>query len=209
MIGGTTSALLRMMAELLQRQPFRDAPGGFQCDLLIVDEASMMVLPHFLSLAMITRPDGEIMLAGDNRQLAPIVAHDWDMEDRPPAQHYQPFKSAYKAVLRIIAETPGLATEAARESTLTFTFRLPPIIRELISRVYDLDAIELRGEDDQPPAAPPQAAAGDGWGRVWQEETGLLLIVHSERGSRQSNALEADVIECILPRATAGTHPTR
>jgi len=71
--------------------------------------------------------------------------------------------------------------------------------------VYDLDAIELRGEDDQPPAAPPQAAAGDDWGRVWQEETGLLLIVHSERGSRQSNALEADVIECILARD--GGHP--
>ena len=72
--------------------------------------------------------------------------------------------------------------------------------------MYDLDAIELRGEDDQPPAPPPQAAAGDGWGRVWQEETGLLLIVHSERGSRQSNALEADVIERILA-ARDGGHP--
>jgi hypothetical protein len=203
-VGGTTSALLKMAEELSQRRPFSEQPGRFQADALVVDEASMMVFPHFLALATLVRPEGEIMLAGDNRQLAPIVAHDWENEDRPPAQHYQPFKSAYEAVLRIIEENAPSAA-AARQSPLTFTFRLPPVIRELIARVYrDLDAIELEGRDGITlpiPAAPVEG----GWAGLWAEEHGLLLIVHSERGSRQSNALEGTIIETIL--AARAVHP--
>ena len=41
------------------------------------------------------------MLAGDHRQLSPIIAHDWDNEDRPPAVLYQPFASAYRAIQTI------------------------------------------------------------------------------------------------------------
>lgn len=194
-IAGTTSGLLKMAQELSLRNPFRQSPDAFQAQVLVVDEASMMVFPHFLSLASLIHPNGEIMLAGDNRQLAPIVAHDWENEDRPPAQFYQPFKSAYEAVLRIVEETTP-APEAARQSPLTFTFRLPPIIRELIARVYrGLDAIELEGLDVPPPA--PAAMVGD-LRDIWEEENGLLLVLHSERGSRQSNPTEAEIIEAIL-----------
>ena len=100
LIGGTTSAILKMAKELSQRRPFSQDAAGFHADVLIVDEASMMLFPHFLALASLVRPAGQIMLAGDNRQLAPISAHDWEQEDRPPMQHYQPFNSAYDAVLR-------------------------------------------------------------------------------------------------------------
>lgn len=41
-------------------------PQGFQTTTLIVDEASMMVFPHFLALATLVKNDGEIMLAGDH-----------------------------------------------------------------------------------------------------------------------------------------------
>jgi superfamily I DNA and/or RNA helicase len=136
------------------------------------------------------------MLAGDNRQLAPIVSHDWDNEDRPPAQHYQPFKSAYEAVLRIVTESRPLRTEAL-QSPLTYTFRLPPIIRELISRIYGgLDNIELEGpERDHAHVPSPVVGA---WDDIWREGEGLILVVHDERGSRQSNPLEAQLIETIL-----------
>ncbi|MGO6664820.1 AAA domain-containing protein [Rhizobium ruizarguesonis] len=195
-IGGTTNAILKMREELSTKLPYRDQSAGFTADLLVVDEASMMVFPHFLSLATIVTPDGQIMLAGDNRQLSPIVAHDWENEDRPPAQHYQPFKSAYEAVLRIVNESHPSPNEC-QQSSLTYTFRLPPIIRELISRIYgDLDNIILEG---------PNRATVDrtlrlpgGWNDIWSENEGLVLVVHGERGSRQSNPLEADLIERIL-----------
>lgn len=195
-IGGTTNAILKMARELSQKKPYVEQSGGFLADALVVDEASMMVFPHFLALATAVKPDGEIMLAGDNRQLAPIVSHDWDNEDRPPAQHYQPFKSAYEAVLRIIAESRPLRTEAL-QSPLTYTFRLPPIIRELISRIYGgLDNIELEGpERDHAHVPSPVVGA---WDDIWREGEGLILVVHDERGSRQSNPLEAQLIEAIL-----------
>lgn len=195
-IGGTTNAILKMARELSQRQPYVGQPGGFLADALVVDEASMMVFPHFLALSTVVKADGEIMLAGDNRQLAPIVSHDWENEDRPPAQHYQPFKSAYEAVLRIISESRPMRTECL-QSPLTYTFRLPPIIRELISRIYGgLDNIQLEGPDHSE-VDDGSPSAGD-WSDIWRDGEGLVLVVHDERGSRQSNPLEAELIETIL-----------
>jgi len=195
-IGGTTNAILKMARELSQKKPYSDQAAGFLADALVVDEASMMVFPHFLALATVVKAEGEIMLAGDNRQLAPIVSHDWDNEDRPPAQHYQPFKSAYEAVLRIVTESRPLPTESL-QSPLTYTFRLPPIIRELISRIYGgLDNIELEGPDhEQVHVHSPVVGT---WQDIWREGEGLILVVHDERGSRQSNPLESQLIETIL-----------
>jgi hypothetical protein len=196
-IGGTTNAILKMARELSGKRPYVDQQGGFLADALVVDEASMMVFPHFLALATLVKPEGQIMLAGDNRQLAPIVAHDWENEDRPPAQHYQPFKSAYEAVLRIIDESRPAPAECL-QSPLTYTFRLPPIIRELISRIYGgLDNIDLEGPD-RAPSVPVALQANAGWEDIWREGKGLILVVHEERGSRQSNPLEAQLIETIL-----------
>ena len=78
-------------------RPYSDSPGGFRVKCLIVDETSMILFPHFLALASLVEASGEIMLAGDNRQLSPIVSHDWEREDRPPVVLYQPYYSAYSA----------------------------------------------------------------------------------------------------------------
>ncbi|MEO1149924.1 MAG: AAA domain-containing protein [Pseudomonadota bacterium] len=197
-IGGTTPAMLKMVAELSTKKPYVDEPGGFDASMLIVDEASMMVFPHFLALATVVREDAEIMLAGDNRQLAPIVAHDWENEDRPPSQLYQPFRSAYDAVRRIIIESEIPETQA-RLSQLTFTLRLPPLIRNLISRIYrDLDNIELEGNEalDVPDTADVDEL--EDWNLLWQSPHSLLLVTHNERNSRQSNAIECDIIEGMI-----------
>ena len=79
-------------------RPYSDSPGGFLVKCLIVDETSMILFPHFLALASLVEASGEIMLAGDNRQLSPIVSHDWEREDRPPVVLYQPYYSAYDAI---------------------------------------------------------------------------------------------------------------
>ncbi|MGO8102401.1 AAA domain-containing protein [Rhizobium leguminosarum] len=195
-IGGTTNAMLKMAKELSQKQPYNGQSLGFLADALVVDEASMMVFPHFLALATLVKAEGEIMLAGDNRQLSPIIAHDWENEDRPPAQYYQPFKSAYEAILRIIEESRPLTTQCM-QSPLTYTFRLPPIIRELISRIYGgLDNIELEGPD-YTPSHEVTPTLGN-WQDIWREGEGLILVVHEERGSRQSNPLEAQLVETVL-----------
>ncbi|MDO9472010.1 MAG: AAA domain-containing protein [Caulobacter sp.] len=191
-LGGTTTGILKLATQLSRAAQFRD---GFAADVLIVDEASMMVFPHFLALASLLKPGGQIMLAGDNRQLAPIVAHDWETEDRPPVQVYQPFRSAYDAVERIVDEA-GLPATAASQSALTFTFRLPEGIRRLIALVYARDGITLQG---QPPAEPTsgQLPMVGGWSDVWNGDE-LTLIVHDERQSRKQNVVESEIIRQVL-----------
>ncbi|MFP5262374.1 MAG: AAA domain-containing protein [Blastocatellia bacterium] len=197
-IGGTTGAILKMVRKLDISADFKH---GFQVPLLILDEASMMVFPDFLALATLVQPDGEIMLTGDHRQLAPIVAHDWDREDRPPVVLYQPFVSAYEAVQRIkrnISVGTPIPDEAILLSSLCYTFRLPAEIRELISRLYRLDEIELQGPPmgNALPLVPGESV--NAWQSVWEGETGLYLVSHNERESKQSNEIEVNIIERIL-----------
>ncbi len=195
-IGGTTSAILKMAQELGTKKPFRDNPQLFQVATLIVDEASMMVFPHFLSLATLVKSDGEIMLAGDHRQLAPIVAHDWDGEERPPVLIYQPYVSAYQAVQNL-KENTELSNAKIQRSALKFTFRLPPVIRELISRIYQLDNIELEGYPQNSEEIVTEVTEGS-WERVWENSNGLYLVLHDERQSKRSNPLEVNIIEQII-----------
>jgi hypothetical protein len=160
-----------------------------------------MVLPYFLAVASLIREDGEILLAGDHRQLAPIMAHNWEQEDRPPVRLYQPYVSAYEAT-RQIKQRQGLSDAALRQSVLEFTFRLPPVIRALIARLYRLDGLELAGlPDSHADVSAPAPAMDDLWQALWRDPTGLFLVVHDERTSKQSNPLEADLVARLLAAA--------
>ncbi|MDY3556217.1 AAA family ATPase [Gemmata sp. JC717] len=195
-IGGTTAGLLKL-APLVEKLKTYNGGEGLQTSLLVVDEASMMVFPHFLALATLVAPKGQILLAGDHRQLAPITAHDWEAEDRPPAVLYQPFASAYDAVRRIIdAHVPA---GGAMWSGLRLTFRLPPVVRELIGRIYRKDRIELAGLLRAPVAG--AEGCGGVWSEVWRWNVGLFLAIHDEAGSRRSNQVEVSAIEALLAAA--------
>lgn len=190
-VGGTTNGLLKAYRK------FRQLAAT-----LIIDEASMLVFPHFLALATLIQSDGEILLAGDHRQLSPIVAHDWEDEDRPPVLLYQPFVSAYQAVDSL--KTKVSFDGQIRRSALSFTFRLPSIIRELIAQLYELDGITLRSRGSNIPQAFPVNLANP-WSGIWSCG-GLYLVLHSERESKKSNPLEVGIIEQILA-ASPGLRP--
>jgi hypothetical protein len=201
-VAGTTSAILKLARYLGSRSTWGDA-NGFSAQALIVDEASMMVFPHFLALATCTSTDSEILLAGDHRQLSPILANDWESEDRPPAVAYQPFVSAYNAVLQIVNAGPADARRAVR-SALEVSFRLPQQIIELIARLYRRDEIELRGLDRPAPEAPEQPDNVDPLTSVWAGTGGLYLVLHDERESRSSNVFEATLVRDIVTAGHAG-----
>lgn len=167
-IGGTTSAILKLAAELSQRNLFAQLPDGFQVPGLIVDEASMMVFPHFLALASLVTVEGEILLAGDHRQLSPIIAHDWEREDRPPAVLYQPFASAYEAVQRIKG-LPGIDDSRIRRSALRYTFRLPPEVLELIARLYRQRQYRARRAERPRGWGSPTSAESMGGSMEWSD----------------------------------------
>jgi hypothetical protein len=197
-IGGTTGAILKMAGKLNESADFKSNPNRFDVSTLIVDEASMMVFPYFLALVSLVQSEGEIMLTGDHRQLAPIVAHDWDREDRPPVLLFQPYVSAYEAVQKIKHNiNTTVPDNTVLLSSLSYTFRLPAEIRELIARLYRLDDIELEGPTLTIPALPSTPGLTN-WERLWEDPTGLFLVLHNERESKQSNETEAAIIQEIL-----------
>ncbi|WP_338806706.1 AAA domain-containing protein [Pseudomonas chlororaphis] len=195
-LGGTTTALLKLAASLDKSPAFGGRAAGFQSNLLIVDEASMMVLAHFLALTTLLAEDGQIMLAGDHRQLAPIVAHQWEEEDRYPVTVYQPYVSAYEAV-RGIKVRRGVADDQVALSSLTFTFRLPEVVRHLINPVYQRDNIQLEGRERETEHA-HDVDAESPWSVIWTDSERLHLVVHDDQTSVKANPLEVEIIDGIL-----------
>ncbi|MBP0019410.1 MAG: AAA family ATPase [Cyanobacteria bacterium SBLK] len=197
-IGGTTNAILKMVDTLIDKATFnKKYTQGFQATTLIVDEASMMVFPHFLALATLVKNDGEIMLAGDHRQLAPIITHDWENEDRPPVLLYQPYVSAYQAIQNLKENSDvQVSDRSILYSALSFTFRLPPVIRELIARLYRKDNIELQGKERDGEIEQDEIIGT--WDKLLQEDGGLYLVLHDERESKRSNQLEVEIIKQVL-----------
>lgn len=214
-MGGTTSGLLKLVGEYSSTTQYRDLDDGFQTPFLVIDEASMMVCAHFLALASCLSADGELLMAGDHRQLAPIMAHDWDGEDRPPAQLYRMHESAFDAIVRIgqggasvtsrlghTRTTLGLSEACIRRDGLETTYRLPAQIRRLIQPLYDRDGLTLRGPDDEA-ADLVHVLRGSGLERVWRSSHSLYLLAHTEDESRQSNRYEAHLIKHLLAAGKA------
>lgn len=204
-LGATTSAMLKWVAHLNKDiKAYKEEPEGFQAPFLVVDEASMMVFAHFFALATLVSPQGELLLAGDHRQLAPIAAHDWDREDRPPAQFFRMHASAFDAVSRLrhpdeqdrLVRKRRVQDSQVRRDGLETTFRLPPAIRRLIQPLYDMDALVLRGPRHQRP--PSLRRVAPSLGSIWGSGHSLYLVVHQEGQSRQSNPFEAHLVRHIL-----------
>lgn len=204
-LGGTTTALLKLAKSLDESAAFGRTPAGFQSKLLIIDEASMMVLAHFLALATLLAENGQIMLAGDHRQLAPIVAHNWEEEDRYPVTVYQPYVSAYEAV-RGIKALRQVTDDQVVLSSLTFTFRLPEVVRHLINPVYQRDDIRLEGRGREAELA-HEVDADSPWSLIWTDSERLHLVVHHDQSSVKANPLEVEIIDSILQ--SKNEHPPR
>jgi len=198
-VGGTTNEVLKLAKKMNDIEPYRNDLDGFKVSCLIVDEASMLVMPHFLALASLLHPNGTIMLSGDNRQLSPITTHDWEKEDRPPFVKYQPFMSAFDAVDSIL-RTSGTTGSMIKRSALDMTYRLPDEVIDLISDLYRKDGIELKGSKGG--EVRRLRRTSDPFSFVWQAG-GIYLLVHDECESKKTNRFEASVIERLLKAANA------
>jgi len=198
-IAGTTTALLKM-AEQYDKSATARSAGAFQAAALVVDEASMMVTPHFLALASLTRPDGRILAAGDHRQLRSILKHDWDHEDRPPIVLYEPHESAYRTI-RAIARRPNTPPTSAREVGLSHTHRLHADVRALVQRVYTEDGIILTGRPRAIGSPLQELTGSKAASAVWRDDATLYLVVHDEDKSSTKNVLEARIIAEMLDAA--------
>ncbi len=115
-IGGTVWGVYNAM---------REAGGAGQAwfDVILIDEASQMKLPDALIAFSAAKPEGAVILAGDDRQLPPIIHGTY------PEEHEHMLTSVFAYMRQIIegqeGEKPGLAARTIFQLEENFRMNEP------------------------------------------------------------------------------------
>jgi hypothetical protein len=172
--------------------------GNAICELLVLDEASQLSLPESIMAALPLKNDGQIVIVGDHRQMAPIVKHDWENETRRTFQDYAVYQSLFETV------------RGCQPRMIQFerSFRLDQDMAEFLRRsVYAQDGLQYHsqrdgrllfdGHDD------PFVAA------VLDPDYPLVVIVHDEASSQLRNDFERDLTAPLLTALHAANYRVR
>ncbi len=172
-------------------------------DLLVVDEASMMRLPELILSGSFLSKNSQILVAGDHRQLPPIVAHNWEKEDRRTLEEMASFLSAMDFLRLLRKEDLGierLKREVCADIPavrLCESHRCHSVIAEFLREwVYEKDLIDFHSDQCQTLA--PVKAKTDGLDAVLAPDNVFVLIVHDEAESFQSNLVEASIVQALV-----------
>ncbi len=177
-------------------------------DLLVVDEASMMRLPELILSGSFLSTNSQIIVAGDHRQLPPIVAHNWEKEDRRTLEEMASFLSAMDFLRLLRNEELGLERIKCRNPAaipavrLCESHRCHSVVAEFLREwVYEKDQIDFRS--DQTDVLLPSPAVTSGLQIALKPDNVFALIVHDEAESFQSNLVEAQIVAALVKNASA------
>jgi uncharacterized protein len=185
-------------------------------DLLIIDEASMMRLPEFILSGSFMAKNCQILVAGDHRQLPPIVSHNWEKEDRRTLEEMASFLSTMDFLRLLRNEDLGLERIKCNSPAnipavrLCESHRCHSVIADFLKEwVYEKDNIDFRS--DQKETLALFKSKTDGLAVVLEPENVFVLIVHNEVESFQSNLTEAlivnTLVRCVQPETVGVITP--
>ncbi len=181
-----------------------DPPWGESFfDLLVVDEASMMRLPELILSGSFLAKNSQILVAGDHRQLPPIMVHNWEKEDRRTLEEMASFLSAMDFLRLLRNEDLGIERIECKHPAnipaerLCESHRCHTVVADFLKEwVYEKDKIDFRS--DQKHTLPPTKPNTNGLGVVLEPENVFVLVVHDEAESFQSNLVEAAIVQAIV-----------
>lgn len=172
------------------------------CDCLILDEASQLNLAEAIMAGLPLKPDGQVIVVGDHRQMPPIIKHDWNAEPRRTFKQFRAYESLFLALQPL-----GLPAIRFQES-----FRLHADMAEFLRReIYQQDGIPYfsRKREVLPAFAHPDPFIAS----VLTPEHPLIVVVHSEAESQLRNpfeqALIAPILEALADPRAYGYGPER
>jgi superfamily I DNA and/or RNA helicase len=156
-------------------------------DVLVLDEASQMNLPEALLAASFLDHNGQMIVVGDHRQMPPILAHNWETEERRTLQEAQPYRSVFEFL-----RDRGFSCVALDQS-----FRLHRVQAEFLRQhVYARDGIRLHSTRER---LLPQAQFSDPFvSAVLDPHYPIVVVEHQERGSQQLNDLEVELASRLI-----------
>jgi len=177
-------------------------------ELLAADEASMMPVPDLLVPGASTTEGAQILVSGDHRQMPPVQQHDWEREDRRIVEEVAPFLSVMD-FFRLFSEDDDFSGGENLElvdvpedqpvpiDRLAITYRCHTVVAEFLRRlIYSDDNIEYRSTLTHQLSVERSPHAGIR--RAMNPEYPLVLIVHDEQESQQSNPFEAGIISKLI-----------
>ncbi len=199
----TPPGLYGLMKKIGDKEPLW---GESFFDLLVVDEASMMRLPELILSGSFLSKNSQIIVAGDHRQLPPIVAHNWEKEDRRTLEEMASFLSAMDFLRLLRNEELGLERIKCQNPAeipavrLCESHRCHSVVAEFLREwVYEKDQIDFRS--DQKQTLEPVKAATMGLDVALNPKNVFVLIVHDEAESFQSNVVEASIVNALVKSA--------
>lgn len=180
-------------------------------ELVVLDEASQLNLPHALLATGWLKPEGQLLVVGDHRQLAPILSHGWEDEEHLSIVSSRPYRSIFQYLL-----DSGWPRVALNES-----FRLHQAQAAFLqSQIYHQDGIHFHSRqqkrlpaldlDDKNEEILTRLGRPAGKDIVPAEfvkaalhpDYPLVVIEHTEAISQQYNQLEVGLVSPIVQAAT-------
>lgn len=187
-------------------------------DVLAVDEASMLTVPRLVLAGANLKPDAQVLVAGDHRQMPPVQQVDWNEESRETVHKTGAYVSALD-FLRFFAGDDDVANgdlsetvelDVDRENTeigvtqLSDGRRCPEEITDLLqTHVYELDNINYQSVADRDPISPATDAVEPARTAI-AGAPGISLIVYDDDEFQQVNPAEIAIIESILEAVPDG-----
>lgn len=186
-------------------------------NLFAVDEASMMSITDFLLSGSSTTSDAQTLIAGDHRQLSPIQKHTWEDEYRRTIREQVPYLSVMD-LFRLLSENDDFGEDDQFEEVelpepvdypidgLEITYRCDEEVAKILRKlVYERDGIRYRSEtEDNPELLANREALSvsktgiDGIDTILNPDAPIVLVVHQDVESQQSNPFEAAMVEKLV-----------
>lgn len=185
-VGGTPGGLYNLAK-------YRSA-GGRQVDwslktfdLVVIDEASQMSVPEGVLSCAFLRPEGNVIVVGDHRQMPPIIAHNWEEEEKRSATANRPHLSLFEFLVE--RDFPWVALDES--------FRLHTTIADFLQEnVYVRDGIRFFSRRKEiltlPPTTSPLVDA------VLNPRYPIVVIEHGEQSSQQYNETEVALVTPLI-----------
>jgi hypothetical protein len=197
-VGATPGNVYNLMKEYFGRAKKKQEVVWHEkyFDLLVLDEASQVNLPHALLAAGWLHADGKTIIVGDHRQLSPILAHGWEREEHLPAHDMKPYRSVFQFFL-----DAGYPRVALNES-----FRLHSAQADFLQQhIYRQDGIKFHSRRQKrlpfyTPAAHDRQI--DFVSAVLHPDYPVIVVEHSEAQSQQYNPVEVELLQPLITAAT-------
>lgn len=196
-IGATPGNLYNLMKEYLGRGKRKQEQVWHEklYDLLVLDEASQINLPHALLAAGWLKPQAQVIIVGDHRQLSPILAHGWEHEEHLPTVSFKPYRSVFQYFL-----------DAGRPRVgLNESFRLHPAQAEFLQQqIYRQDGIHFHSRRVKrlaEPEVPTDLPLADYINAVLDPRYPVVVVEHNDISSQQYNQIEVDLLSPLIATA--------